>query len=394
MRRTWAILLLAAGAARPAQAAPPVTVAQLQQWLDEVRGKPDGKIAGQISKLELTERVSSAQLNRWLAEFPGKHTRDVLTGLADTSAFLDLPAAEIRSDPTPDITTQQELFRQAVEYASKALSRLPNFYATRETMHFEDTLPKQSYQQSVSSGGRFNARSLTLAPGMASVSPYVPIHKTRVYSTQVRYRDGEEVSGPQEAKDNARERETTGLTTSGEFGPILYVVLEDSIKGKIVWDHWEQGAGGPVAVFQYTVPQADSHYMVEMQQLVIGAEQLFPAYHGEIAVDPANAAIVRISVVADMAPPYEIVQAALLVEYAPVTIGARTYVCPVHSVALSRMPTVASYSGELQAASLQTQVNDVSFKDYHLFRGDARILTNAQVGNTAVPAATPPPGVP
>ncbi len=389
MRRTWAILLLAVGAARPVRAATPVTVAQLQKCLDDARGKPDGKVAGQLSKLELTERISSAQLARWLVEFPGKRTHEALTALADTSAFFNPPAPGIRSDPAPDLTAQHEFLSEAIEYAGKALSRLPNFYATRETVHFEDTLPKQTYQQPVSGAGRSSMRSMSLAaPVAASVLEYEPLHRTRVYSVQVRYRDGAEVRGPQEAKGAVRDRQDAGLTTSGEFGPILYIVLEDSVNGKIVWDHWEQGAGGPLAVFRYTVPQPDSHYMVQMQH-VNGAEQLFPAYHGEIAIDPANGTIVRISAVSDMAPPYEIVQAAILVEYGPVAIGERTYVCPVHGVALSRMPAVASDSGELQAASLQTQVNDVSFKDYHLFRGDARILS----GSAPAPAPAAPPHV-
>jgi hypothetical protein len=179
-----------------------------------------------------------------------------------------------------------------------------------------------------------------------------------------------------ESKGKERDHEASGLTTSGEFGPILYVVVKDSLSGKITWGHWEEGTGGRLAVFKYSVPQVDSHYMVQMQR-VNGDQQVFPAYHGEIAVDPRNGNILQLSVVSDMASPYQVVQAAILVEYASVVIGDHTYICPVRGVALSKMPPIVSTTGKLQVAFLQTELNEVAFKDYHLFRGDTRILTGA-----------------
>jgi hypothetical protein len=384
MRREWVMLFLVAGTACPLFAATQVTIAQLQQILDAERGKPDGKVAKQLSDFELTERVSSARLAQWLAEFPGGRTRETLTALADASAFLVLPAADIPSAPVPDATEQQQILSRAIGYAAKSLSRLPNFYAIRETTHFEDTPPQQTFVQSSASGSRWG-RPASMENLPAGQSAYEPLHKTGTYSAEVRYRDGFEVNDPRGHKHP--DEEAAGLTTRGEFGPILFVVLRDCGNGKLLWSHWEQGAGGPGAVFAYYVPQTASHYMVQ----VPGAKsirQVFPAYHGEIAIDPANGTILRVTVISDMAPPYQSVQASILVEYAPVTIGERTYICPVKGVALSKMPVDLSDQG-LRTSSVQTRLNEVEFREYHLFRGDARIVTNAASGSDAAPAASP-----
>ena len=96
-----ALLLLLAGAALPAFAAKRVTVAELEQLLAAAHGKTDGRVAAQLADLELTERVASATLARWEAALPGRHAREALVALADRSAFLDLPAAELPDSAAP-----------------------------------------------------------------------------------------------------------------------------------------------------------------------------------------------------------------------------------------------------------------------------------------------------
>lgn len=383
MARKLAFLLLLLGTASPAFAATRVTVEQVEQLLAAFHAKSDGKVAAQLSRLELTERASSRRLARWEQEFPGRRTREALTELADMSAFLELPAAEIPADPPPDLETQRQLLADSVDYVSGALSKLPNFYATRETMHFEDTPPKQTLEQVPLTGSRSAMRSMGMGSPTVSESAYQPLHKSGTYSVEVTYREGREVRDPHGAKGSQLEKEGDGLTTTGEFGPILSTVLSDGLEGKITWGHWEQGMHGPVAVFLYTVPQEKSHYMVLMPG-VKHTEQVLPAYHGEIALDPSNGTILRLEVVSDMGAPYQGMMSAILVEYAPVAIGERTYMCPVKGVALSKMRAMADDVG---TAPEQTRLNDISFTDYHLFRADTRILIDGETGSGPVPDA-------
>ncbi len=52
-------------------------------------------------------------------------------------------------------------------------------------------------------------------------------------------------------------------------------------------------------------------------------EEIYPGYHGEIAIDPSTGAILRISLLAELPPPYQAMQTAILVEYAPVRSANR-----------------------------------------------------------------------
>ena len=60
-----------------------------------------------------------------------------------------------------------------------------------------------------------------------------------------------------------------------------------------------------------------------------------------------------------------------MVEYGALPIGGTLYICPVKSVTLAKLST----GDPSDAATLfQTQLNDVAFTDYHLFRAESRIL--------------------
>jgi hypothetical protein len=404
--RKWAVVLLLAVSASPAMAAKSVTVGQLGQLLDTLRGKSDGKVAQELSDLELTERVSPAQLAHWETDFPGSKSHEALIKLADLAAFLNPPAGDVVPIPGPDSATQQRMLEMAAEYVKTAITRLPNFIATRETTHFEDT---PSMQAPISSGpimvGRM-ARSLgtvggtvgsTTGPSMSSTE-YKSLHSTGTSNTTVTYRDGREVHDTDAEKGKNPSKPASGFTTVGEFGPALAVVMGDTLRSEAAtWQRWEQrldeGGSEPVAVLRYAVPEEQSNYMV---QIPSGGkvEEIYPGYHGEIAIDPATGAILRISLVAELPPPYQAMQTAILVEYAAVTIGEQSYFCPVRGVAFFKVPVAQAAAPQAgSAVNVQTQLNDVAFTQYHLFRSNARIVTG-ETGQGDAPAGSPPAAAP
>jgi hypothetical protein len=233
-------------------------------------------------------------------------------------------------------------------------------------------------------------------------------------SATVLYRDGKQVVETGAAKGKKSGSSETGLITSGEFGPILGTVLADARQGGLAWSHWEQGAGGQEAVFRYTVPREKSHYELKFccVSMNSGREifQRHSGYHGEITIDPGTGAILRLTMQADLKPAYPLARADLMVEYGPVEIGGKTYTCPVKSVAIARGYEPVNLTGNVgpldrtgsfysvdegSGASdgpeiLQTMLNHVVFRQYHLFRSDARILTE----DGAAPDANPPASVP
>ena len=360
-------------------AARPVTVAELEQLLAAAHGQSDGKVARELSDLALTERASSIRLARWEAEFPGRHCHEALTELADASAFLDLPAAEMPANAPPDEDAQKAMLAKTVEYVNTTVSRLPNFYATRRTEHFEDSPPRQTAGPLIA--GRASALGgRGISADSSDQSAYEPMHSAGSSNVTVSYRDGYELRGSKRV-DFSRMDQTPGLNTAGEFGPILSVVLDGAMQSQPAWGHWEQTASGVAAVFRYSVRQGQSKYFVSLRRN--GAIQtIFPAYHGEIAIDPAEGAVLRVTVVADFAPPYDQEVSSIMVEYGSVSIGGAPYICPVKSVALSRTSAFPSENGSHdQSPPVQTRLNDVAFTGYHIFRAEARILTGDSVSH-------------
>ncbi|MFZ0746792.1 MAG: hypothetical protein WAM85_20470 [Terracidiphilus sp.] len=369
--RRLVLLLLLTGIAFPAFAAKRVTVAQLQQTLGQAHGASDAEVAKRLAKLELTERLGSAKLAAWEEGLPGVQSRATLVALADSSAFLDPPPDEIPATPAPNLEIQREMMQAAVEYAEKTLSKLPNFFATRDMTQFEDE-PSTPERRALFSG-----------------QPLQPMARS---SATVLYRDSKEVVDWTATKHRDSAAPQTGLIISGEFGPILNTVLEDVAKGRLAWSHWEQGAAEPEAVFHYAVPKENSHYEVQfccLQKIKRNVFRQFSGYHGEIAVNPSTGTILRLTMQADLKPAYPMARADLMVEYGPVEIGGKTYICPVRSVALAlaeeqsppqsteplNFSDLQSHGPDLSSQEfLQTLLNDVAFGNYHLFRSESRIL--------------------
>jgi VWFA-related protein len=283
---------------------------------------------------------------------------------------------------TPERATQRRILSLTVNYLGKTLPMLPNLFASRETMRFESR-PSQ-FQEALSDGNS--------------------LHQVARSRVSVLYRDGKEFVESGADKDKKAQAPDQGLTTWGEFGPILGTVLIDAARSKLSWAHWELGAGGPQAVFQYSVPKEASHYDVrfccvsESYGLDFSVIRQRVGYHGEITVDPDSGVILRLTVLADIDPGNPIAQADVAVEYGPVEFGGKTYYCPVRGIALAQAPDLKSLHGPgasggsagtvatLGKASFtssaqvprQTLLNDVVFRNYHLFRAEARIVTGSE----------------
>lgn len=358
------------GLSRPGKGVNRVTVAQLEQILSQDRARPDAEVASRISQMELTERLSSTRLQELANDLPGERSRQELTALADSSAFLPLPAAEIPAVPPPDPGTQSEWLRSAVSYAGRMLTKLPNFFATRDVTLFADS---PAHQES------------------SVFFPYQPLHSVDRSTATVLYRDGREVIDSNAPGGRKPSAAPVGLITSGEFGPILATVLSDAAKSSLTWSHWEQRNSGRVAVYRYAVPKEQSHYDVRFCCVPegdgMGLYRQRSAYHGEITVDPANGAILRVTLQASLNPIFPMEKADIAVEYGPVEIGGRTYVCPTKSIAIAKAHVephndqakpqfrgMLSEESNANALPLQVLMNDIAFGEYHVFRSEARVL--------------------
>lgn len=341
-----------------------VTVAQLQQFLNETKSESDSDIARRLSGLLLTERLSSINLSSWLDGIHGKKTRQALIALADSSVFLNPPPDEIVSAPPPDIEAQNSLIIHSVEYLNRMIPRLPDFFATRTTVLYAESPPE--YKEAGKPG-----------------TGYEPMHPLNTSIAEVHVRGGKEILDQTVEKWKNSIPFHNSLTIQGTFGPILLTVMGDALASQnLSWSRWQQEGGHRYAVFHFSTQSVQSHYQISSCCLPEGdgttAFQMQTAYHGELVIDPTTSTIVRLSLMEDLRPGLPLAQAGTMVEYGPVQIGGKTYICPIRSVSIARaqvIRTMQTWDAAFRTIGpYETNLDDVVFSGYHIFRSSSRIL--------------------
>ena len=334
-----------------------VTVEQLEHIIHAPHG--NGDVERQLSTVKLTERLSDAKLADLTAELHGSKAREALEEIADESAFLAPPLSELPADSRPDPAAQQRILATAAGYLSKTIAKLPNFFATRRTVRFGET-------------AEYHALSTTIDP--------VPLHVEERSKATVLYRHGTEIV---DAASHLNSMQDRSLSTYGTFGPLLSAMQAAiALPGSMTWSRWEQGAEGRRAVFRYVVPENKSMIDVNGCCLPDGDGEthfkILPAYHGEIAIDPVSGAILRLQVQADLQGFVPVNRSDMMVAYGPVEIGGKTYILPLRSVNILRgreKPSLREWNVDFQTwGPYETRVNDFTFDQYHMFRGESHIL--------------------
>lgn len=373
--RKMLLVVLMATVAVAAHAAEEVSAGDLSEEVAKLHRKSDSGAARALFALQLTERLSAVRLARLEAELPGNDSRRALRAVADRAAFLALPQEDIPALARPDEAKQRVLLARTAEYVKTAIPLLPDFLATETVEQFSDQKP----------GSR---------PKVGGKDPDERLYPVAESSATVRFLGGrEEVQGSAGPPEGAATMDNR-LTVEGVFGPIFSVVQKDILPSNPAWSHWEQGERGPVAVFAYAVAKEKSHYVVQDAE---GQGILAPvaAYHGEIGVDPATGAILRLTLIAETRANSPVKHADIAIEYGQRELGGKLYVCPRRSVALSVARDMRPLEGFYvypmdQQPPFKTEVNDVSYADYHLFRTEIKLLPG-DAGVEAPPASKPPP---
>jgi VWFA-related protein len=353
----------------------PITVQQLGQLLRDPHSRRDTAIAEELSNLRLTERLDSPRLAALTASLSGEKSRQQLTILADASAFLDPSASEIPTDDAPDDEAQQQMISRALEAVSTTIPKLPNVFAARSTIRYQEN-------------AQYDPAAYTVVTQT--------LHKADTSNVMVDYRSGAEVVEAGSTTSRKPKPGEPSLAVYGTFGPLLTSAVDIlSRPGQMTWKRWGQGPTGRSAVFSYSLPASSLSWGTTGCCLPDGqGTDSFPhpsKYRGEIEIDPATGALLRIEIRAEPRSNTSILRADVVIEYGPVDIAGKTYVCPLRSVALTRERSIitatlakessgmlANDSGESFRTSgpYATMLNDITFSNYHVFRAQSRILTS------------------
>jgi VWFA-related protein len=344
-----------------------VTVAQLEELVHAQTGLPQ-----KLDNLELSERLSTPRLDALLNQIHSEGERQALTADADLSFALAPPPDEVVNRPPPPLEEQSAILLRTIGYLQNAISKLPDFYALRDTVRFEEPAERDS------ASWKMPHQDQTL-------------HFAAEEHATVLYRNGHEVVEKKKKLSKrrvvrgARERD---LETRGTFGPILAFVLRAAATspGTLNWKRWERGKFGDLAVFSYRV--AGTSNVPELTYCCLPEGGGTTPYqnkadtYGEFAVNPDTGAIMRIVISADLNeerdPDVPLIRSQLMVEYGPVQLGSGTYICPRRSVEISRGRSERDLHEWGMVFSLygyfETMINDVTFGGYHKFGSVARIL--------------------
>ncbi len=376
--------MLCAVVAVRAETAQRLTAAQLERFVvAEARETGDGELADQIGHIELTERLSSADLARLKGKCGGDACRRALTSVADRSAFVETSLSDADRNDVPSVADQKEILAKLVTFIERSNRQMPNFIATRTIARFED------WPKGLEIGHTVPART-------------IPLEFEGETDAIITYQNGREIvaadkTAPKHGKPATSQRQTAGgqgLFTWGLFGSMLTTVIVDASRSELSWSHWEQSEPERLAVFRFAVPMDKSTYQVKFccVPMAGGFLSVFDrrsAYHGELAMNAADGAIVRITLMADLdqgdletlfpeaAEGQPLSRANLAVEYGPVEIGGKIYTCPVKAVALSMARTLlTNKKAGPRLGPTRTYLDDIRFTGYHVFRSESRIVGN------------------
>ncbi|MGA9585500.1 MAG: hypothetical protein WBQ95_09245 [Terracidiphilus sp.] len=369
------VLVTVALAFQSAYAAERITVQQLEQRLAAPASAAsdhsevplavlqDATLAVQIDNIQLSERLTRATLERILKEHSfGLRTQRELQLLADRSALLDPPASELPDQPAPDLSQQQRMLDAARAYVFQTLTHLPNFFAMRTAERFSGISPEVN---------------------QTGMPVHIGLYPRGASTREITFRNGREVIDPMKGQRPVQSMPQMGLESWGEFGPEPAIVLVGVSTGTIAFHHWEQASTGLAAVYRYSVPEQDSKYEVNYTCNGSNAFHAQPAYHGSLSIDPVSGAILRLTLQADSKADDPITHVASVIEYGPVDIGGRTYICPLHALAFSVEEVSVCFRDLKDQALVHNRtlvrpliLNRTTFSDYHRLGSTHKIITD------------------
>jgi len=306
-----------------------------EQFLAASHGQSDARVAGNspvsnhgTGKLCPPRPVQAA--------FPGHRCHEAFTVLADASAILDLPAADIPAIALPEHDELKAMLRKTVDYLNTTISRLPNFYATRKTDYFET--PRRTQHGTVLQAQAGRPRSAAGSPSVES--SYLPMHSAGTSSVIVSYREGHEIEGLEES--GRRLIEPAGRT------PHL---------PRRIWPHPDRrprkrhsqqdrmeplGEGLERRERGLSVSGSQANQYMVLVAAPRGNRADLPRFPRRTCHRSRRWQYCSRYVIADFYPPLEQVKSSILVEYASVSIGARRTSVQSRASPLAKMPVKAS----------------------------------------------------
>ncbi len=272
----------------------------------------DRAVADAVRRLKLTNRLDTGTVEDLQGLGAGPRTLAALRELINASASL--PVAAPLAPPPPPVAipspSPAELKAILVEITEKALDytkSLPNFICAQVTTRSFDPSGTESW------------------------------HLEDKIQEQLSYVDGKEdykvVLVNNLPVANMKHEQLGGITSSGEFGTMLYQIFNPETQTRFDWERWATLRGKRMYVFSFRVAQPKSDYSIFHQP---SGRTIVAGYHGLIYADAVTRQIMRIKMDCDDLEGFPINQVSLTLDYAPTKISEQSFVLPMAAEVRSR----------------------------------------------------------
>jgi hypothetical protein len=272
----------------------------------------DRAVAATVRRLKLTNRLDAGTVEDLQGLGAGPRTLEALRELMNTSASLPIaapvaPPPPPAAIPPPSPTELKEVLQEITEKALDYTKSLPNFICAQVTTRSFDPSGTESW------------------------------HLQDKVQEQLSYVDGKEdykvilVNNLPVA--NMRHDQLGGITSSGEFGTMLYQIFAPPTQTQFDWERWATLRGKRMYVFSFRVAQDHSDYSIYHQP---SGRTIVAGYHGLIYADAVTKQIMRIKMECDGLEAFPINQVSLTLDYAPTKISDQSFVLPMAAEVRSR----------------------------------------------------------
>jgi hypothetical protein len=161
---------------------------------------------------------------------------------------------------------------------------------------------------------------------------------------------------------NITHEQLGGTTSRGEFGTRLHEIFRPESKAEIHWSRWATLRGRRMHVFDYTVLQKNSDYLIHDGE---SGREMVGGYHGSFFADAETLSVMRINMEVDGLEDFPIKQVKLTLDYDLIDISGKDFVLPLRFELTSDSPRYSSR-------------NNVEFRRYNKFTADATIIVDPE----------------
>jgi hypothetical protein len=303
------------------------------------RNRTDSRVAKDIRKVPLAERLDDRTIETLQSEGAGSETVAELLLMRDRSARLPRPAAPAIPEPAaPSPEEQARIWSAADDNARRYTESLPDFICSEVVRRYLD-----------SEKGAWKLED-TLA-------------------LKLTYFDHKEAYQLMTVNNHVTSRsydDMMGAITKDEFGSMLASIFAPHSRTNRAWDHWTLLRSRPAHVYAFAIAAENSPY-----QITSGTSRrenrVTVGQHGYLYIDAATRMVVRVTAIADQFPQdFDVQNVNLMLDYGFTDVGGSQYLLPLHTETTLSAPPFHHR-------------NEADFLAYRKFSADATISYDGTV---------------